>query len=173
MSRPRRNRTRSGWEQRGITGKEHRTEEADTQPFTQVNAPSSPKCRQLPKLKVGSDCTVRPDHDLVPSAVMADTGGELGWLEQWYQAQCDGDWEHEWGVRIATLDNPGWTVRIDLEETTLSDRPYVRTDIQRSHSDWVTAKVSDDVFHASCGPLNLSEALRLFREWATSVSQER
>ncbi len=34
------------------------------------------------------------------------------------------------------------------------------------------AKVSDDVFHASCGPLNLSEALGLFREWATSVSQE-
>ena len=104
---------------------------------------------------------------------MADTGGELGWLEQWYQAQCDGDWEHEWGVRIATLDNPGWTVHIDLEETTLSGRPYVRTDIQRSHSDWVMAKVSDDIFHASCGPLNLSEVLRLFREWATSVSQER
>jgi hypothetical protein len=34
------------------------------------------------------------------------------------------------------------------------------------------AKVSDDVFHASCGPLNLSEVLRLFREWATAVIQE-
>lgn len=102
---------------------------------------------------------------------MADTGGELGWLEQWYQAQCDGDWEHEWGVRIGTLDNPGWTVDINLEETVLSGRSYVRTDIRRSGSDWVIAKVSDDVFQASCGPLNLSEVLRLFRDWATSPHQ--
>ncbi|MFD4879003.1 immunity 53 family protein [Streptomyces sp. NPDC058420] len=102
----------------------------------------------------------------------ARSHGELGRLEQWYQAQCDGDGEREWGVRIATLDNPGRTVHIDLEETTLSGRTYVRTDIQRSHSDWLTAKVSDGAFHASCGPLNLSEVLRLFREWATSVSPE-
>ncbi|MCX4973243.1 immunity 53 family protein [Streptomyces sp. NBC_00620] len=93
-------------------------------------------------------------------------------MEQWYQAQCDGDWEHEWGVRIETLDNPGWTVRIDLEETALSGRPCLSTDVQRSDSDWVMAKVSDDVFEASCGPLNLGEVLRLFRDWATSVSNE-
>ncbi|EFL33234.1 conserved hypothetical protein [Streptomyces viridochromogenes DSM 40736] len=72
---------------------------------------------------------------------MAETGGELSWLEQWYRAQCDGDWEHEWGVRIATLDNPGWTVAIGLEETTLSGQPYERTDIRRSDSDWVMATV--------------------------------
>lgn len=63
-------------------------------------------------------------------------------------------------------------MRIDLEETVLSGQPYVRTDIRRSDSDWVMAKVSDDVFQASCGPLNLSEVLRLFRHWATSVGQE-
>ena len=104
---------------------------------------------------------------------MTETGGELGWLEQWYRAECDGDWEHEWGVRIATLDNPGWTVAIDLEETTLSGRPYERRAIRRSDSDWVMATVSDEVFQASCGPLNLGEVLRLFRDWATSVSDER
>jgi hypothetical protein len=32
--------------------------------------------------------------------------------------------------------------------------------------------VSNDVFQASCGPLNLREVLRLFRDWATSVSDE-
>jgi hypothetical protein len=103
---------------------------------------------------------------------VADTDGELSWLEQWYRAQCDGDWEHEWSVRIATLDNPGWTVAIDLEETTLSGRPYERTNIRRNDSDWVMATVSNDVFQASCGPLNLREVLRLFRDWATSVSDE-
>ena len=103
---------------------------------------------------------------------MTDARGELGWLQRWYAAQCDGDWEHEWGVRIATLDNPGWTVAIDLAETSLAGRPYPPADFRRSDSDWVVTKVSDMVFRAACGPLNLEEALRLFREWATSEDRE-
>jgi hypothetical protein len=35
---------------------------------------------------------------------------EIRELQQWYLAQCDGDWEHEWGVQIGTLDNPGWVM---------------------------------------------------------------
>lgn len=31
----------------------------------------------------------------------------LALLQQWYLQQCNEDWEHSWGVRIATLDNPG------------------------------------------------------------------
>ncbi|MGW1489962.1 immunity 53 family protein [Streptomyces sp. NPDC002402] len=103
---------------------------------------------------------------------MTDLRGELGWLQRWYESQCDGDWEHEWGVRIETLDNPGWTMRINLAETLLAGRTYGRTEFRRSNSDWVMTKVSDDVFRASCGPLNLDEALRLFREWATSEDRE-
>ncbi|MFD5122235.1 immunity 53 family protein [Streptomyces sp. NPDC058385] len=103
---------------------------------------------------------------------VTDTGDELSWLQQWYAAQCDGDWEHEWGVRIATLDNPGWTVDIDLEETSLAGRAYAPTNLRRSDSDWVMTKVSDDVFQVACGPLNLGEVLCLFRQWATSTVQE-
>ncbi|BFV59917.1 hypothetical protein KCMC57_up50210 [Kitasatospora sp. CMC57] len=43
----------------------------------------------------------------------------LGFLTAWYTAQCDGDWEHEYGIRIETLDNPGWSVEVDLEGTGL------------------------------------------------------
>ena len=38
-------------------------------------------------------------------------------LEEWYARQCNGDWEHHYGVRVETIDNPGWRVRIDLAET--------------------------------------------------------
>lgn len=40
----------------------------------------------------------------------------LKWLENWYSSNCDGDWEHGYGIRIETLDNPVWAVRINLEE---------------------------------------------------------
>lgn len=36
------------------------------------------------------------------------------WLERWYREQCDGEWEHHYGITIETLDNPGWLVQVDL-----------------------------------------------------------
>jgi hypothetical protein len=38
-------------------------------------------------------------------------------LQNWYLAKCDGDWEHEFGISIETLDNSGWMVTIDLSNT--------------------------------------------------------
>lgn len=31
-------------------------------------------------------------------------------LERWYASQCDDNWEHSYGIRIDTLDNPGWRI---------------------------------------------------------------
>ncbi|MEU6241709.1 immunity 53 family protein [Streptomyces sp. NPDC047024] len=98
------------------------------------------------------------------------TGSEdvLEWLQGWYAAQCDGDWEHEWGVKIETLDNPGWSVEISLEETELADREHPQQRVTRGGNDWVTAWTSGQTFRIACGPDNLSEALSLFRSWASS-----
>ena len=48
---------------------------------------------------------------------------DIEWLEQWYVAQCDGDWEHAKGVKIETLDNPGWLLTVDLAGTEREGRP--------------------------------------------------
>ncbi|OAX48412.1 hypothetical protein gpAD87_09590 [Paenibacillus sp. AD87] len=41
----------------------------------------------------------------------------LKWLQNWYLENCNGDWEHSYGVKIDTVDNPGWSVEIDLTDT--------------------------------------------------------
>lgn len=41
----------------------------------------------------------------------------ITWLQEWYRAQCDGRWEHDHGISIESLDNPGWRLRVDLEGT--------------------------------------------------------
>ncbi|MFG2919720.1 immunity 53 family protein [Kitasatospora sp. NPDC048298] len=99
---------------------------------------------------------------------MSDSEHVLNWLQAWYADQCNEDWEHEWGVKIETLDNPGWSVSIDLEKTDLKECEYPRHDVNRSPHDWVWVWTSDKIFHARCGPANLSEALTLFRSWATA-----
>ena len=37
-----------------------------------------------------------------------DPDEAFNWLQGWYMAHCDDDWEHSFGVTIETIDNPGW-----------------------------------------------------------------
>ncbi|MEV4822293.1 immunity 53 family protein [Micromonospora sp. NPDC049274] len=104
---------------------------------------------------------------------MSESEQVLSWLQSWYASQCDGDWEHEWGLKIETLDNPGWSITIDLEETELADREYLRQQLTRGEHDWVMAWTSEKTFHLACGPRNLTEALTLFRDWASEKRSVR
>jgi len=88
-------------------------------------------------------------------------------LQDWYEAQCDGDWEHQYGVEINTLDNPGWMVKVDLAGTNLEGASFATVDeTHRSEDDWIYCEVRDGRFWGSGGTHNLLEILRLFRSWA-------
>lgn len=100
---------------------------------------------------------------------MSDPADVLRWLQRWYVAQCDGEWEHRWGVEVGTLDNPGWTVRIDVRGTALEHRGYSRQSVKRGGDDWAEAWRSQDAFEAACGPRNLGEVLMMFRCWAEAA----
>lgn len=83
---------------------------------------------------------------------------------KWYNQHCNGDWEHDFGFAIETLDNPGWAITIDTEGTTskLKDKPWELN--ENSATDWYGFKISNGKFEASGDPLKLNFLLRLFRE---------
>ncbi len=97
---------------------------------------------------------------------------------QWYLAECNNDWEHSYGVKIDTLDNPGWSLKIDLRETNLEGRTFTRLERGEPAGDltewqslgtWLVADVIGGVFDVACGPLDLSEAIQVFRDWVEPV----
>ena len=92
--------------------------------------------------------------------------GVLTRLQGWYRAQCDGDWEHGYGVRLQTLDNPGWSLEIDLRGTALAEREFEDAELHRSEQDWWVCWLEQERFRAACGPRNLEEALQRFLDWA-------
>ena len=94
------------------------------------------------------------------------TADPLARLQHWYLAQCDGDWEHSYGVTVGTLDNPGWLVKVDLTGTALAGRPFERVEAHRAERDWLVCWVEDEQWQAACGPLNLGEAIEAFLAWA-------
>ncbi len=89
-------------------------------------------------------------------------------IEQWYAAQCDGAWEHSYGVKIDTLDNPGWQVQIDLRDTKKQGSSLERVKIDRTHMDWIQYWAGKNQFEIVCGPLNLTESFDIFVSWFNS-----
>jgi hypothetical protein len=67
-------------------------------------------------------------------------------------SHCDDDWEHDHGVTIETVDNPGWIVRIDLEGTELATRPFAPVHWAGGSGDWYDMHVSDTAFIVACSP---------------------
>lgn len=89
----------------------------------------------------------------------------IEWLEEWYLSNCDSDWEHCYGIKIGTLDNPGWTIDIDLTGTEIEQAEFVPLRIERTDNDWIHCSVKDGVFVGRGGPRNLKEILSIFRDW--------
>lgn len=92
----------------------------------------------------------------------------LKWLENWYKSNCDGDWEHCYGVRISTLDNPGWSVKINLMETDLEDKIFEKINIDNGDDDWIVCFIQDGKFNGVGDPDKLEKILEIFKEWAES-----
>ena len=94
--------------------------------------------------------------------------GELAWLQQWYLSCCDGSWEHSYGVRVDTLDNPGWALKIDLPEG-IDAATFTAFERHRSESEWLVCRIEEESFAAYCGPTQLSDAIQVFRSWIESL----
>lgn len=88
-------------------------------------------------------------------------GAAMHALQQWFKSQCDGDWEHSFGVKIETSDNPGWIVTIELSDTDWDE--LVVPGVSRSgQKDYLHYEVTDKAFIGSSGADNLAEVLEVF-----------
>lgn len=84
---------------------------------------------------------------------------QLSRICSWYASQCNGQWEHEFGIKIETVDNPGWSVEVDLAHTDLEAAVLDRQFVEVSERQWHSTEISDKKFHGACDPDNLEIVL--------------
>jgi hypothetical protein len=95
-------------------------------------------------------------------------------IQDWYKLNCDGDWEHSYGFSISTLDNPGWTIKIDLSETCLEQLDFKKEfQNQLSEHDWFHFKTDKEVLIIACGPENLRQVFEIFLDEILSNYADR
>lgn len=88
----------------------------------------------------------------------------LNWVQNWFKSQCNGDWEHGYGIRIESLDNPGWSITIDTSNTknVLADMEWHL--IELSDNDWYGYKITNGVYDGSGDPNKLETLIATFRQ---------
>ncbi len=96
----------------------------------------------------------------------------LSELQEWYKSNCDGDWEHQYGIHIETLDNPGWSVTIDLEYTNLEGKQFGRIKNHHSEQSWIECWVEDEKYRSFGDPSRLEEIFGVFVTWAKSQNED-
>lgn len=85
-------------------------------------------------------------------------------LQDWYSRQCDGQWEHSFGIKIDTIDNPGWSVKIDLAETELSEKQVPEFKSERGSDDWIICSLKAGTFYGYGDPSKLESIISYFLE---------
>lgn len=94
-------------------------------------------------------------------------------LQKWYLQNCDGDWEHSSGVRINTLDNPGWQISINTYGALVELNEQSRECIEHSEADWIHYWVDGGKFEAAGGPENLTQMIEVFFQlWDNACEQQ-
>lgn len=92
----------------------------------------------------------------------------FAWLQEWYAARCDGKWEHEFGIKIESLDNPGWKVEVDLRGTPWEEMSGRREKRDESEGSWYECRIERGQFIGFSSPLRLEELLSVMRGWLES-----
>lgn len=87
-------------------------------------------------------------------------------LQSWFQAQTNGEWERVRGVTIETLDTPAWMVTIDLAGTALDGRTMASVQEESSASDWLLCEVEQNQFRGQGDSQKLLVILEIFQRWA-------
>mgnify|MGYP003577388815 CR=1 FL=1 len=99
--------------------------------------------------------------------VNVPSGNELSLLQQWFNSQCDGKWEKYHKVSLVSLDNPGWLLNVDLQDTPLETTPFKEKKVKYdSENDWYVVRIENDIFVGAGGKNTLLHLIREFLNFA-------
>ena len=98
----------------------------------------------------------------------------MEWLQDWYNRQCDGIREHMYGIKIETLDNPGWEVKIDLADTLYEKCENLKKNLKNDFGDtnWMICNMDSKKFYGYGDVSKLSEILETFKMWIQELDNE-
>jgi Immunity protein 53 len=95
-----------------------------------------------------------------------NSSASLERLQAWYHSNCDGNWEHQYGFRLETLDNPGWCITVDLDDTHQENQAFTAINTKDDgRLDWINLRRDGSKLRGACGPTQLGAMLDIVSVW--------
>lgn len=82
----------------------------------------------------------------------------IKWISKWFDSHCDGSWEHDNQIKIGTLDNPGWFIKINVTNTKLEHLDIEQDIVEHIENEWFVYKLKEGQF-IGYGDINKLELL--------------
>lgn len=110
---------------------------------------------------------------------MADTDGNIieevaGGVGRYLDAtKIDIDkqlWQHDYRIRIHTIDRPGWAVALPLTETALEEASLSLHEVTNGPDDWLKCEIKDQQFIGQGDPLKLTVILDRFFQLTPEIT---
>jgi Immunity protein 53 len=106
------------------------------------------------------------------SPTTSQTTVDFRGITGWYQSHCDDSWEHQYGIRLETLDNPGWHLTVDLIHTDLQGRTMadvcegVSPEEHPTAARWIHCFVRNNKFEGACDPTQVARLFETFTQFS-------
>ncbi len=96
-------------------------------------------------------------------------------IQDWYLRQCDGEWQHFYGISIDTVvsqgDQLGWKIEIDLKDTDLEYQNFqIVKIISADLNDWLECNVLKNKFIGRADLSKLEMLLSVFLDWVADFN---
>lgn len=88
----------------------------------------------------------------------------IKWLEDWFLFNCDGDWEHSYGINIYVTDDYNWHVQMDLCNMVFSLKGLPLKVIKNTSNNILNYIIDDEDFVGNASPTNLVKLLKISRK---------
>lgn len=73
--------------------------------------------------------------------ITVDESEILNWLSNWYKIECNGDWEHSYGL-IINFNSEKVNIEIDIEDTRFTqEETMFEINSVNSVNDWINIKI--------------------------------
>lgn len=78
--------------------------------------------------------------------ITKDESEILNWISNWYKIECNGDWEHIYGL-IININPEKVFIEIDLEDTRFDNETKMNViDTENSQFDWISLKIENQKY---------------------------
>lgn len=79
------------------------------------------------------------------------------------------EWYRDYGIKVETLDNPGWIVKTYLDATALGYKPFEIVQFDHGTDDWMHVSKRDAKFKGAGDPSKLHVIFEHFLRFAGKI----